>query len=604
MDYAQIKSRMNTLRREVSGLKRQKTAFEKELGDIAAERGKIDKNYQLNYTKKAQQAKSAYKAKLLSPFEGKLEKLNGEMAKLDERHKEELEGVSEGRLLENCSTQKSILTEIRESSEELNKVIVDTVGEPFCTELYRQLERQGIVADDGRLEEIVAYFNTCAGEIGQISARAGRLSKFIGKVQGFVMDFDTASLEGSNKVKAAVCAIVLLMIALCYRYVYPFYVLLLFLVVWFNVVRNYKILKIMLIHKSIVDNVQEIEDMLHKKILEESDRKSREINDAYEREKKRIAGEIAKVTDDIHRTGIAAESSFVFDGSDVRESYELAMRQKQNRENSVNGEIRRISAEIESKGRALDGLKKEMEDLLGNVQGQYLDPSKIGDSFELDTKFFMDVIDNRPIFFDHPMATSLFLYDDASHVHEFIRLVNFQLRGKLNPVMFTVDIFDMFTIGKDYLKFKVTGSSGRKDDEAVKRLFKIITTKDGFKSMVEAYDAELSSRVKDITAEFGDIVAYNKFMLSNDSLTVPYIFCFLLDVAPQDLEDPRMVQLLLNGGDVGIFFHIFMKQKVFVKVKDQSKVLADRVEKFFVLEKAGPKTRAKDWVLSLLDDGK
>lgn len=599
MNYAQAKKEINQVRREISACRQRKSALEKELGDLNKERADANAQYRVSYKKKAQQEKAEYKEKLIHPVEEKLQKARQELSDLEKKHAEDLTGISVENMMENCSDSNSILKEIQESSENLDNVIVSAVGKDFAGELEKQLDSQSLGIDESKLDTVISYFNVCSSEIENISKRTDKIKGIVDKIQNTIMGIDVSDIQTDNKIGLALAAVFFILTVLLFKFVYPFYVFLLFITVVLNIKRNYKILKIILVHKAVKDNVSLIESMLHKKILEQVDAETARINEQFQKDSATLSAQVQQLEQQLQKTSIMAESSFSFDDASVREVYELSMRQKENRENNINDELHSIDENLSKLHTILNKKTEQLTAFLGTLQEEYLDVSKTGSNFKLTPKFFVDVCENKPVFFEHPMQSALFLYDKRSTVTDFIKLLNIQIRRKLNPTAFNVDVYDVATIGKEFLKFKIPEGSS---NEAAKALFRILTTKDEFKKNMAAYNTEMGIRLKDIHAGHNNISEYNEFMISIDSLTMPYVFIFVQGFEISDLLTPEVSQLLTNGGDVGIFFHVFLEKDAFLKTKERSMELAECIQKFFVLEETGPKTRAKNWILSLFED--
>lgn len=600
MDYAQVKKKINGIRKEISVLKRQKTSLEAELEGIAKERANAGNNYQATYAKKSQDARAAYKSKLLQPIEQQIKELNERNEELKRQYEMELSEATVEKIMENSSDRQSILQEVKESSDALQQVIIETVGQRFSDELNRQLSRQELIVDENKLDSVIAYFNLCADEISRFSQKANRVKSGVTAFQNFILGLDVSGFSSDPKIHTAVIAAFLLLTFVSFKYVYPFYVILLIVVILLNVVRNYKILKIVLIHKTVRDNISAIEDLIHRQALELVEKQTSEINAKFERDSATLAVQIGQAEENLQKTVKTADASFIFDDKNIRETYELAMKQKDSRENSINQEIHDIEVKISKLFASLEEHEKLISTFLGDLQHKYLNPEKIGTSFELDTKFLINAEESKPVFFEHPLSSMLFLYDGNDSVRDFVRLINLQLRSKLNPTAFNVDICDTITIGKEYLKFKAPDN----DDTAgsYKRLFKVLTTVEDFKGAMQNYSMELTSRMKDMGSDFKGIVDYNKFMLSIDSLTLPYIFVFVQDLDLAELLSSNAVQLFRNGADVGIYFHIFLRKSSFLKGKERAVELCENVQKFYLLDEKGPKPRAHDWILSLFEE--
>ncbi len=137
---------------------------------------------------------------------------------------------------------------------------------------------------------------------------------------------------------------------------------------------------------------------------------------------------------------------------------------------------------------------------------------------------------------------------------------------------------------------------------SINALYRAITTESGFNEEVEKYKEELEKRTVIILKEYGSIVEYNRFMLSIESLTESYRFIFMINPSVNVLTNANFKQILAVGGSVGIFFHIFMDIEKFYKLREQALSVIESIDKIWLLDRSGAKSRAKDWVETQLEE--
>ncbi len=68
------------------------------------------------------------------------------------------------------------------------------------------------------------------------------------------------------------------------------------------------------------------------------------------------------------------------------------------------------------------------------------------------------------------------------------------------------------------------------------------------------------------------------------------------------LTNANFKQILAVGGSVGIFFHIFMDIEKFYKLREQALSVIESIDKIWLLDRSGAKSRAKDWVETQLEE--
>jgi hypothetical protein len=425
----------------------------------------------------------------------------------------------------------------------------------------------------------------------------------IDTVQQVLVGIDSSGIQISTGGTIGISVALLVVTILCYKYVFPFYLTFLLVIAGFNIYRNYKVLKIILVQKTIRDNVDSIEEMFRQQVLEELDRRTTEENKKFEGERAALESEIGGLNSKIEQLAQNSESSFVFDDNQIREIYEATVRQKEHREDEINDAIQQDDKKIKGLYEKLEELQKELDKMVGNIQYSYLNYEAIGSSMTLDKNFIIDVENSKPVFFQHPLTSFLCLYTDEKIVSDFVRLINLQLRVKLKPNMFSVDVFDPTNLGSSYLAFKPVPKND-KEAAMLGNLFRIFTDESDFSQSVKEYSEELGRKINTIITGYENIDEYNKFMLSIQSLTESYHFIFIIDPSDRVLANKALVQQLRNGASVGMYYHLFMREGDFYSLGTNAHSLLDNVGRIYLLTESGIQSRAKDWILERLEEEK
>lgn len=599
MDYSAIKKDISKLNRAISSDRKKKIGFENDLEALEKERNSTESQFRINRLRKEQQAKVKYKEQQMLPYEQKRAEVENEIAQLKQEYDEAVSELTEQNLMEECSDRQSILAEVKEASDKLRTLIVSILGERFYNELEAQMATTTLVEDPERLVEIVGYFNSCEMQIEKISKHHGKITKIVNKLQSLIAGVDVTKITIDSAISYAVVVLVVVLTLLGFKYVYPIYLMLLVVGVVYDLKRHYVINKIMMVQKAVKDNVGSIEQMLKQEVLQELETRKHECDEMLRVESSRLNEELEKIENQIAQAALAADNSFAFNDAEVLMEHERMLASQDAKEAKINDEITRLEASIRNNQILLEEKKKLLNSELLKVQALYLDPEKIGDSYEFDTKFIQNVNGDKIEYFDHPETSSMFLYDEFEHAVQFIRLIIFQLRIKLNPFAFTVDVYDPITIGRDLVNFK---PENKKDSPSINALYRAITTESGFNEEVEKYKEELEKRTVIILKEYGSIVEYNRFMLSIESLTESYRFIFMINPSVNVLTNANFKQILAVGGSVGIFFHIFMDIEKFYKLREQALSVIESIDKIWLLDRSGAKSRAKDWVETQLEE--
>ena len=183
----------------------------------------------------------------------------------------------------------------------------------------------------------------------------------------------------------------------------------------------------------------------------------------------------------------------------------------------------------------------------------------------LDDNFLLDIRDKRPVFWICPEKSCLFVYDNEKDVTDFIRLISMQLLVRLNVFSIAIDVWDKRTMGTFMQSFT----------SAPKSVFNIAYNDNDIEESLSLLYEVIGKRLTVITREFENIKEYNQRMLELDSLAESYRFVFIMHPSDSLLTEDSFIQLLINGGPVGIFPLIFMTPK---EIEDLGKDANDIID--------------------------
>lgn len=600
MDYAKMKRDILKLRKSISSQRQHKIELENELKDIAKDRKQAEANYQIKLTKSKEVAKKRHVEKVMLPLQKKQDEINQKLAQLKKDEEKELSDITEEDLMQNCSSQQEIISEVKRTSDELKEAIQNIVGVRFYSELEKQLETPTIVTDVEQLASVVDYFNICEREIARISKHSGKITRIVDKIQAVIMQLNADSVSKDNTSVVVISILFIILTLLCFRFIFPIYVVMLSVAFVLNLKRHSTIFKVLNAQKIVKDNVENIEQMFKQQVLEKLKEQQEKVKQKYQNLYSQYNSELEDVESSLSRVSMNAMASFSFDASEEQKNFDLSMAQKSSREVEISAEIRNTEKEIARACSELEEKEHLLKSEMGTIQSQYLS-SDVGKSFELDPKYLQDIKDSKLDFFTHPLQSCLFLYDDFSDVVDFIRLICFQNRQKLNPFAYNTTIYDPTHIGKDFLRFKPANPN---NEIFIDKLFQIITAESDFSDYIESSNSELNKRSQVILQGYSSFSEYNKYMLSIDSLTETYEFVFSLDTGKSLLNNPDLLQVLRVGGEVGLLFNLFEKKQTFIASGNSMTGLINSVHTIFVLTSSGAKSRAKDWLFDQIQSAK
>ena len=598
MNYTSVKQEINKLSQAISKQRREKVTCEQDLQTLYNEKKDSESNFFAVKAKREQQDRKKYTEELLRPLEEKRAALSAELGKLKDKYVEETESLTVDNAMQDSSSKQEILDTVRESADKLKELIISIVGERFYNELESQLSVPGIIEDTEKLEDVIDYFNICEKKTENISKYSGKITRVVNRVQSAIMSPKIGAGTSNTNADAVIAVLVVVLIFLAFKYAFPVYLCGLSVALVLNLMRHYSLFKILLIQKTVRDNVDGIEAVIRQQILENIEQRKQELKTEYDNCVARTNNQMEQVQNDIARVAGSAGDTFKFDDTEIRRQYETGKVQKEIRERNLVAKIARIEKDIAKNQDLLNKQRELLNSALVQMQAQYLDASKIGESYEFDPKFLQNVENDKLDFFTHPKTSCFFIYQEED-VYDFIKLILLQLRTRLNPFAYVVDIYDPIAMGRDFLRFQPENPQKL---VSIGKLFRIFTTEAEFTGVFPEYKEDVDNRRMEIFKEYDNIAEYNKYMLSIESLTETYSFVFALGMDTSLLQNRTFAQIAQNGGDLGVYLHCFVKEDDCIKMGARASQVLEPIPKIYTLDKRGAKPKAKTWLVDLIEE--
>ena len=595
----------NDLQRQYTELRRESLAKQKQINDITAQINNISNlsvksstDYQIRYSEAKRAAEDKYKRELLAPVEKELQESKSLYSALQSDYNAEKADLTEENILKNCSSQQEILKEVRESAKTLADKIKSIIGVGFYKELNHQLSRQTIALEEQDLDRVIAYFNQCSELFTRMTEKPSVVADFIDEAEGKLRSVSSDRVEQNKTAVAIVAILSLICIVVFFKYLSPMYVAAVLFVSIYKVIRSYKIYKIVVVQKAVQDNIDSIDALIRKQVLEELESRSAEIENYYQEQFTLAKENISDLQYKLTNLSATAAGSFQFDDSLLKRETMLEEDRNSRKTASLAAERRKLEKESDEILDNINRVKEEMDKLLGSIKEKYLDFSKAGTDLVFKPEFLFDIDDVkcRPIFYEHPKTSTLFLYDNENDAFDFVRLMNMQLRRKMNPSSISVVVYDNRTMGADLLAF--TPPAKDKDDETrLKQLFSIISDESGFNSILPELVSDIKRRSLNIKNDAEDINSYNEKMAELDSLPLAYKFLYVMNPSTSILGNADLGIILRVGGTAGVYTHLLLSADEFKTMGQCAKDLVAAVGKIYILQGGSFKERAKDFVM-------
>lgn len=591
--YNEIKKSIDRVRKDIVGIKRNLSRNEEDQREIRRAVDKAESTFQLNLRQEKDTAQQEFVQQSVADVNNEIQSLQHQISQTQQEYDNEIDRIKGMDIASQYSDEQAITAEVRASLAVLQEQLTKTISPRFQNELEGQFETQEIAMSSEEIEEVIKYFNKQSRMIEHMGSGSW-VDKLIDKILQLVRIPSLEKNEKTAKVSFGILSILLVvLVAVAGKFLFPFYVLFLGVLLFYNVNKHYRIFSALIAQKTVKDNLKLIDESLRNKALEQQQALLQETQEQYDAQLLQAQEELDSLKQRKDSATMSAMQSFTFDDTDLQSRYSNAIKINNKRLEQLKDEKDSLQHSLNEAQNELQELEHQLHAIAGNVQSEYLDLQKIGTSPIFNPQFIVDIKKSKPTYFTHLQAGMLFLYNDSKDVSNFIRLILLQLRIKLSPHNMNCTIIDTQDLGIDYLPFKPNNPD---NDEAINSLFRIIGDKEKIKETIDDLVASINTRVAAIRQDYDNIAAYNQAMVESDSLTESYEFVFYQNPENRVLSDLNMQQLYRLGGPLGIFVHLFIKKDVFYEMGDLAEELVESSEGIYLLQDGSLLKRAKEFV--------
>lgn len=591
--YNEIKKSIDQVRKDIVGIKRNLSRNEEDQREIRRAVDKAESTFQLNLRQEKDTAQQEFVQQSVAEISNEIQSVQQQIAQTQQEYDSEIEHIKNLDIASQYSDEQAITAEVRASLAVLQEQLTKTISPRFQNELEEQFETQEIAMSSEEIEEVIKYFNKQSRMIEHMGSSSW-IDKLIDKILQVVRIPSLEKSEQAAKVSFGILSVLfVVLVIVAGKFLFPFYVLFLGVLLFYNVNKHYKIFSALIAQKTVKDNLKLIDESLRNKALEQQQALLQETQERYDAQLLHAQEELDSLKHKKDSATMSAMQSFTFDDADLQSRYNNAIKINNKRLEQLTSEKDSLQHDLSSAQNELQDLECQLHAIAGNVQSEYLDLQKIGTSPIFNPQFIIDIKKSKPTYFTHLQAGMLFLYNDSKDVSNFIRLLLLQLRIKLSPHNMNCTIIDTQDLGIDYLPFKPNNPD---NDEAINSLFRIIGDKEKIKETIDDLVSSINTRVAAIRQDYDNIAAYNQAMVESDSLTESYEFVFYQNPEARVLSDLNMQQLYRLGGPLGIFVHLFIKKDVFYEMGDLAEELVESSEGIYLLQDGSLLKRAKEFV--------
>lgn len=602
LSYDDLKIKLTNLQRDLAKCRENIENYERQSKHLEHEELNIKQSFERTLSEESNKELNQYVNNLSAPVANKVTELEDELLELEDRFKEEMSKLSKEDLTDYYYSESEMLEDIHKALAMLNERLINLIGERFQKELNQQLDSVSFKIQEDDLEEICDYFEKLTEYFDNIQNNNSKVTS----IENIVKKLNTIgnALETGNKQLTLVVMLVLCFIFyFAFKFVFPIYVIALAMFTIYNVKLSSKIYTTSLLRKVIEDNISAIEQMYRDKALAQLNQEKRELEESYKETKNELENELSDTKNKLESILMSAKERFTYDDDKLRENQNNLLIVNKNKKSELERLKLQEKQKYDSLLKELEVTKQRFDQAADNLKNKYINFDKVGDSYVMDKDFLLDIdaVTKKPKFFEFNFGSNLFIYSDITDVINFIKLFVVQVRARLKPSCINMTIFDDKFMGRDYLCFKET------EDDKYDNIMRLLINKEELKNYVGELSELSITRTTNIKREFNNIIEYNNFMLSQNSLPESYTFFFVQDIVLNTLLETTFRQILLNGSDLGIYPFVFLSMENFSQGGNDAKELIKYFDNIYTFDQDAThqyegsntilKRKAKDFVL-------
>lgn len=602
LSYDDLKIKLTNLQRDLAKCRENIENYERQSKHLEHEELNIKQSFERTLSEESNKELNQYVNNLSAPVANKVTELEDELLELEDRFKEEMSKFSKEDLTDYYYSESEMLEDVHKALAMLNERLTNLIGERFQKELNQQLDSVSFKIQEDNLEEICDYFEKLTEYFDNIQNNNSKVTS----IENIIKKLNTIgnALETGNKQLTLVVMIVLCFIFyFAFKFVFPIYVIALAMFTIYNVKLSSKIYTTSLLRKVIEDNISAIEQMYRDKALAQLNQEKRELEESYKETKNELENELSDTKNKLESILMSAKERFTYDDDKLRENQNNLLIVNKNKKSELERLKLQEKQKYDSLLKELEVTKQQFDQAADNLKNKYINFDKVGDSYVMDKDFLLDIdaVTKKPKFFEFNFGSNLFIYSDITDVINFIKLFVVQVRARLKPSCINMTIFDDKFMGRDYLCFKET------EDDKYDNIMRLLINKEELKNYVGELSELSITRTTNIKREFNNIIEYNNFMLSQNSLPESYTFFFVQDIVLNTLLETTFRQILLNGSDLGIYPFVFLSMENFSQGGNDAKELIKYFDNIYTFDQDAThqyegsntilKRKAKDFVL-------
>jgi len=584
LSYAEIKSKLFSKNKEKFATEKQIQDITSDINKAMSERESLSARLNSTIDSERQRQYNDHLSRTIEPHNRDIASKQQRVTSLQAEKQNAITGVSKDTIFQNLKDKAGLSSEAETGLQEVRAMVSEHVGVRFEKAFFDYVTPRKISFEQVNLKNFVLEFQETSQKIRRFNApKVDVLSKF----SEFIDRTSRQTLEEKPKGALIFAGVLLIALAFLSWIVLPIYAVLLSGIVGVNVYKGAFYSKAIRKYKELSENISELEKSIKQAAAREYKRQVDLLSKDFDEKLSSAQKEVSQAESLLSSARNDAASSFVFNQDEIVASHKMTIASADQRVTDLERQLESTTGKLPVIEQDIRELRMQMQEVANNIKLKYLDFNKISKEVILTNDFLLDVKDDKPVMFELPYTSILFLYDSYNDMINFCKLLIVQLRNRLSPSSLKCEVWDKETMGGPFFIFA----------EQTKDLIKIHSDESEMAEELKSYKDLLAKRNELIIREFGEITKYNKAMKEMDSLAEYYQFLFTLSPNDNILNNPVFAQMLGNGAALGIYTYVFLPKN---KLDKKHVPLIERVGKIYNLSNGEVDSQSREYTLKPL----
>lgn len=586
-EVGKLREQKEELTLENSRLKRSIKISKDELEEIHAKRNNSIGNIQKEKSEEHSRALVEYIKEHQQPIVVKQNKLNAMFEKFKNDFNRDMKAITK-ESVEAEYIEGSQLGDLVDCINDIKKRIGEIIGVEFSENLYRYLVPEDVYIDVETSEDVLLELENLRLDLQYINN--------VNMDKGILNSLSLFEFEGLDALPihkdfiyvlamGGVFAITIFIGAWLYVPIFIIIALLLYR----NASNSWLCMKVLQKCRQLELNIDEVRKLYMSEVENIMEKMKKDLIDDMEDTKREYADVSQKLDLKMAEIERDCKKSFVFDEEEFRRKRDNIESQMKARDGQLRLSISESEKAIESNLQKIKTIDDIIKEKMAVITDEYM-PKTISDSFELPTKYLIDLIEDHEVIWNYNLKSAMFIYEDKQVIDSLMKLFIWQTYARMKPGSVNIKLIDTVEQGWNFSVFNDMRS----------KVFEIVKTPKGYNDLLK--DCLENSNTRKFTYFKGvpDIFEYNRQMLEEDNVPETYEFNIFLSYEKTLLDSKDLASLARVADSTGVFCFLCVDKKTLERENPDSFTIHENFSTIYTVNDTSVSPVAKRFVDKLL----